>query len=511
MSSKLRGSAYIVSALGVLACTGLPATVLAGPVLSPSLAAPPYTVAASCDLAKPLVVINLIVRNAGDAPTFPMPVSINDAGGAFTGGSMLPRLEPGTQSALQVPLSHAASSPGAVGGNHVVTVAIGSQPMRPVQVSVPATLCTGKPPAATPTPASMPIPTPSAAPATMTGVHGSRTKRATPQPAVANIGDKASSRAAIIASLKLAVPSNLHSISDHGAECLPHVGALGTLICPDMIRSGDLLLVWDWQPGGGPDDIDGFRVYRVDGGRKQLTYTRADKKDLTLVDLPKPPDGYARKCYAVSAYAAKQESDLSAPFCATGGSVATTTRLSADYVRSSFQSSYNGGGALSTTGSDAVSGNGVQVGFSYVSEKLLVQDSHRNMITRGGIHFDVAKFANRRLVSAKLTLTIASSEGEGNNRSCASDLGTGREFWWLNKSWLDASFDLPNHAPGADIGLGDAGPQIPVDVTQTVASWLRGNPNYGFVLKNSGENLNAFTNHKCLTTYSNPILEITYY
>ncbi len=41
--------------------------------------------------------------------------------------------------------------------------------------------------------------------------------------------------------------------------------------------------------------------------------------------------------------------------------------------------------------------------------------------------------------------------------------------------------------------------------------WLSGSPNYGFVLKNRDENLGTFTNKNCLTTYTNPTLELTYY
>ena len=42
-------------------------------------------------------------------------------------------------------------------------------------------------------------------------------------------------------------------------------------------------------------------------------------------------------------------------------------------------------------------------------------------------------------------------------------------------------------------------------------AWMRGEPNFGFVLRNADENLNAFTNKSCITRYTEPGLELTYY
>ena len=114
-----------------------------------------------------------------------------------------------------------------------------------------------------------------------------------------------------------AVPRNLRN-SSGVQDCAAHLGLIGALVCPDLIRSGRMLLIWDWQAGAGPDAIDGYRMYRVDG-KKQLIYTRADKKDLTLVDVPLPAAGYVGTCYSVSAYAGAFESALSPAFCPTRG------------------------------------------------------------------------------------------------------------------------------------------------------------------------------------------------
>ena len=44
-------------------------------------------------------------------------------------------------------------------------------------------------------------------------------------------------------------------------------------------------------------------------------------------------------------------------------------------------------------------------------------------------------------------------------------------------------------------------------------NWKRfsGEPNYGFVLRNADENLEASTEKMCMTTYENPTLVLTYY
>jgi hypothetical protein len=130
---------------------------------------------------------------------------------------------------------------------------------------------------------------------------------------------EASAQNSVLAALKIAPPANRRSVAS-GPDCGAHLGTIGALVCPDMMKSGDLLLIWDWQPGDGPDEIDGSRIYTGDGINVQtgayagqLLATRPNK-GVTLFDVPKPPGGrgYAGNCYAVTAYAGSRESKPSA-------------------------------------------------------------------------------------------------------------------------------------------------------------------------------------------------------
>ncbi|MDQ2991749.1 MAG: DNRLRE domain-containing protein, partial [Candidatus Eremiobacteraeota bacterium] len=301
--------------------------------------------------------------------------------------------------------------------------------------------------------------------------------------------------------LNVPAPSNVAG-AHGGPECAAHTGLLGALLCPDMIKSGNLLLVWSWDAPGYT--IDGFHVYRVDGATRRLVDTVRTKGDLTLSDVPKPAGGFGRACYAVGAFSGAGESALGAPYCADGRSAAVTTRLWATEVREADKASA-GGSMVAGTGQPKRPDRTAMVGFSYYEQQnLILRDDFANTIARMGVAFDVSGLRGRTLVSAILHLPVESSTGQGNNHSCATDVGTGSEFWWNETGWIDGAF-------GNHIVPTDTGPVASADVTAIVAPWLRGEPNYGFVVKNDDENTGAFTNETCQTIYSNPTLDVTYY
>jgi hypothetical protein len=277
------------------------------------------------------------------------------------------------------------------------------------------------------------------------------------------------------------------------------VGPLGALVCPDLVRSGHVLLIWDWQPSSGPDEIDGYRVYRVDGGAKQLVVTQANKKSLTLADVPPQAGGYGGTCYAVSAYAGSRESRPSATFCAGGSAAATIARLSPIQMRSHGEKTASTGSGSSPSNEPAV-----HVGFRYLNNAHFYGDYYVNYFLRAALLFDVSRLRGRRLVDAKLTLKIARSDGAGSQHSCATTLGVATGYWWQNTQQLDADF-------GSGVPAGDSGPDVAIDAQRIVARWMRGESNYGFVLRNDDENSSAFTTKQCETMYFDPVLEISYY
>jgi plastocyanin len=309
MNGTVRLTTILGRTLAALLLAGIPAATLAGPNLAGSFSNPPYAIAARCDHAQSIAYVNVVVVNRGDTPTAAIPVTATDGTNVLEGSTTLLPIAPGAQSAIGLPLRHVPSNVGAVAGTHLITVSLGSLRLGPLAVIIPPAFCG----AATPGAANP-------------GVSGSAAQRAanvvnshplaaTPGPWTSVTASHPNMGKIIAATRTPAVPGHVH-VSNGSQECAAHVGLLGALVCPDMIRSGNVLRVWDWQPGTvGPGNIEGFRVYRVDRGMKQLVYTRPNKNDLTLYDMPGPSGANIGQCYAVSAYAGSFESDPSGAVC----------------------------------------------------------------------------------------------------------------------------------------------------------------------------------------------------
>ncbi|MEA2719769.1 MAG: hypothetical protein QOJ39_1633 [Candidatus Eremiobacteraeota bacterium] len=469
--------------------------------------ATPYTVSATCNLSQPIVELNVVVQNRGNLPSAAQSLEAVDQSGVLRGTAPLPPLAPGgAPYAVSIPMVSPGKNPAAIGGPHTVMVSAGERRSQPLLVQIPPALCAAPPspaPPAAPTVApaakSAPVAGGTPAPGTISAIQRTQPRIvvATPAPKPVLVQNASNQRAAVLAaSLAVGVPNNLHA-ANGAPDCAVHVGLLGALVCPDMVKNGGLLLVWDWQAGPGPGAIDGYRVYRVDGGLKQLVDTVHNKQSQTLSNVPKPSGGYVGKCYAATAFAGARESALSQPFCTANGAVATTTRLPLFRVRSSAKQRDN-------TMFKSDPNSGLIVGFDYSKEEHLLGDDYHNYIYRIAVGFDVSPLFNRRLVAAKLHLPVVTTAGSYGNHACATDVGTGTGAWWQNHDWLEGDFHY-NIAPT------DMSPEITADVTRIVAPWLSGEPNYGFVVKNEDENLGAFINKRCMTTFRDPVLEITYY
>ncbi|HJY86205.1 MAG TPA: hypothetical protein VKE24_05150 [Candidatus Acidoferrales bacterium] len=281
--------------------------------------------------------------------------------------------------------------------------------------------------------------------------------------------------------------------------------------CDDEIKAGRLLLIWNWS---GKEQIDGYRIYRVDGGKHSLVATQ---KVFTMLGLTQAPDGFNRKCYAVAAYAGSQETELSNAVCVRGGSVVQTMTLQPQQLRSSRKSHSGNTGAL--TGNDKSGADNftqLKVGYYYETNKAPAGDFFANEVNRGGLYFDLNSLNGRKIYSARLRLRVDTTYvGSGfdysdgapgdNTISCAAKIGIGRNYWWNYTDWIDGSVVL---SPGRHVG-----PDVAMDVTSIVRNWVElSYPNFGFVLFGEDENLNAFTEKACETTYTGWIsLEVQYY
>lgn len=451
----------------------LPLSAVAGSSLTIDPDAPAYSVAASCDLSQPLIFVNVLVGNVGNVPTFPRVINAGDPGGAFHGQASIPAILPSQmQMAVQIPLTHVSSNAAPIGGDYSIVASSGGASTT-VVVTVPSGLC-----------ASVVTPSGPSAPGNLV-IHGGY------------LGGRNHAAERLV--VRPSAPSNLQNVRSE-ADCGAHAGTLGALFCPDMIKSGNLLLDWDFHGDGR--EIDGFRIYRVDGGAKQLVDHTTGKETIRVSDIKAPSGGYSGTCYAVAAYAGNAESELSHDYCMnSSGEVAKTVHLSATELKSTSRGSAKGG--LSSTTSSTQAEPYPKVGYYYSATKSLFGDSRSAQYWRLGVRFDVSRLAGHRIVAAKLR--IAFNEAH----SCATDVGRGENEWWFaDANWNEGFF-------GDDIGIGDSGPELSANVLPIVSHWIAFNENRGLVLKGNDENSGAFTNKSCTTNFPrNPadyVLDVTYY
>jgi hypothetical protein len=290
--------------------------------------------------------------------------------------------------------------------------------------------------------------------------------------------------------------------------CGAHAGLAG-FICLASIPAGYLTLVWDWAPSTAYQDLDGYRIYRVDGGRRTLVETQTSA-DIKIQAFQQPPSGFAGQCFAVSAYKGGAESALSAPFCPGRGSATQTVTLNATQQRSSYISGGDTTGFSPFVGGYGGQGteSGLLVGYASSTKKSLTGDDFHNVAHRVGFLFDTAGVRGRSIYRASLKLhVLASQVGTAHDTawSCASAIGIAFDSWWQSQTWINGEF--------GDVNPGRVhGPDVALDVTKIVADWASGRAsNYGFVLKGDSEDMGAFKNDWCLSTFATPTLEIVYY
>ena len=274
-----------------------------------------------------------------------------------------------------------------------------------------------------------------------------------------------------------------------------------------------MTLVWDWAPSTAYQELDGYRIYRVDGGQRTVVGTQ-NGTDIKIQAFAQPASGFAGQCFAVSARKGNAESELSAPFCPAGGSATQTITLSATQSRSAY---IYGGDTTGLSGEispaahssqGAWSFGGLRVGFLSSTSTHPLGDTFTNTAYRAGYFFDTAAVKSRSIYRASLKLHVSKSQiGRSTDTfwSCATAIGIAADPWWESQSWINGEFG------GAGPGRVH-GPDVALDVTKIVADWASGRAsNYGFVLKGESEDMGAFRNDACLSTFANPSLEIVYY
>jgi hypothetical protein len=265
-----------------------------------------------------------------------------------------------------------------------------------------------------------------------------------------------------------------------------------------MLAAGNLMLIWD-----APSDtsVKGYHVYPLVGSARGPVLATEDNRAQTIAILPPLTSGNMQRCYVVTATDGSSESFAGKAYCTVEPQ--RTQTFGASYIRTPWQRHVSSSRFLQA---DPVLNEPV-VGYYYVANKSLLGDDSLQTIHRYAVAFDIDALRGKRVVDARLHLTIQSSYGAGNNHSCATTVAAGNEFWWKQdaQTWIDGTFD------STATHFNATGPVVTADVTKHVAAIVAGSPNYGFVVRNDYEDLGAFVNAQCETVYTTPQLEVLYY
>jgi hypothetical protein len=460
------------------------------PIVDLAFAGPAYSLAATCDLKKPLVWLSVVVTSR-DRGIYAADLRAADQAGTLAGAITVPPLGPGGSTVVSIPMERVGyTTAAALTGDHAISVTTWGRPTRiDVTVQVPASLCGA--------------PAKSAKPTLSDTVAKRNLPLAIATPAYSQTAT-AVKRPIVQLALKIAPPVNVRGVGS-AQDCGAHLGPIGALVCQDLMKSGDLLLIWDWQPGDGPD-ITGYKIYTGSGINVQtgayagtLIATRPNK-DQTLFDVPKPSDGkgYAGRCYAVTAIAGANESAASPVFCAGGNAGAQTATFAP--VRELSVSKKSKDNHEIAPDNNTRYGERI-VGYNYIAIKGgILADTAVVFISRYAMLFDVARVEGRRVVEAHVTLNVVPHQYSSPN--CTTSVGYGFSDWW-SEGWPDGTFGNPNMTLLND--------KLTIDVTNAASQWMAGRSNKGIILRNDDENLYAFTNKRCETHYGPPVLSVTYY
>ena len=470
-----------------------------GPVVV-SIAATPYQLASTCSLTQPIVTVNALLKNTGNA-TETASVQVVDTPHVLHGETDGIVLRANREVDVSIPVSldtrnNPISPPlGAahIVGNHslqiwLATTGIAAPAAQPIAVTIPASLCA----------AVVPSSGPFLGDRSLTARAGSPVALATATP---RFGTSPTARVgAPVLLYTIAAPTALTSVQ--GVADCERRDTAHVFGCKGNIEAGNLILGWTWSDPAGAH-IDGYHVFQSSDARGPFTFVMSTSLQVASMGL----GAHANNCFEISAISGQQQSPKSTPFCRKAGDVAVVTELAPNHVRTSTKT-HDKHGTISNatffTPHFQVDSQGV-VGHEYYSREHTFGDAVANEIWRTAWSFDLSSIKGP-MVSARFKYTIDQSYGSlGNNHSCADRLGTGTEFWWKDQDpnlFIDGPFTITPPL---------IGPTISVDVTSIVAPWTAGQPNYGIVLRNSDENINAFANTVCDSTFTNVVLDVIHY
>ena len=326
----------------------------------------------------------------------------------------------------------------------------------------------------------------------------------------------------IIFTVQPPAPDSLTNTTDP-PTCTNHAGLGGGLACLAGINGGMLALIWNWSPGAGVTKVDGYKVYRVDGGQHALVYNQANGKDVTLALVDKPSDGFNGKCYVVTAYVGNGESHDSNYFCAggyQGGPIVESFNLTLSGINPVWHHyHFDGGGpgcGLSTQGTGPLSGNNVgyihaydsSAGFTCYEDTLVAQTAVAFNLGAAGI---ILRNPKASVQSATLTF----QRTDGTNTSCLAGVRRPTVDWTGAQGLIPNTDFITNIPTGANISVNGGGMKISgsnytVDVAGAINNWAKGTwDNHGFLLTGPNEDTSGYhDNNRCFSTFGGFALSV---
>ena len=305
--------------------------------------------------------------------------------------------------------------------------------------------------------------------------------------------------------------------------CTAHGGFGAGLACSAGFSNGWLALIWN-APNACGSCIDGYNVYRVDGGQHTFIYKQNNGKDVTVALVTKPSDGFAGKCYSVTAYSGNKESNDTGPFCVNGPidtpvvrSFNVTPNASRDVYHHYSYTGFGPGCGLSTTGTKPP--NGLPVGFQHdYGSSVGITCYEDTFVYQSAVSFDLGSagilLRNSKASVKNATMTFQRVDGDG---SCLAGvhLPTGD---WSNAQDLIPNTDFISGIPWSSNPISVSMPGVKVssggsysiDVTSAIENFAKGNwPDHGFLLIGGNEDTSGFhDNNSCETGYGNFSLNV---
>jgi hypothetical protein len=313
------------------------------------------------------------------------------------------------------------------------------------------------------------------------------------------------------------IPGSLSSTND-SQVCTAHAGFAGGLACTAGFGNGMLALVWN-APNACATCIDGYNVYRSDGGQHTFIYKQNNGRDTTLALVTKPSDGFNGKCYVVTAYSGNVESAPSSPYCVSGpvdtAAVRNFNITSPSATRAVYHAyHFTGiGPGCGLPNSGEGPDPGLVVGFNHdYANSVGITCYEDTLVQQVAVSFELGS-AGILLRNPKTSVksAILAFNRYGGKGQCLGGvhLPTGD---WSNATDLIPNKDYISNIAWNANGLTVFTPTVKIsgsiyniDVTSAINDFAKGVwPDHGFLLIGGNEDESGFhDNHSCLSQFGN--------